>query len=96
MLRGKRHAPVVLPPGKDRPAAHSKVGGWTSELVWTWMDFDSRFVWSLYRLGYQLTVEGSRLGQQVVVETEGAKTHEMMYWEKSEEIRGHFVNELMT
>lgn len=78
MVRGKRHAPVALPQGKDRAAAHSKVGGWTSELVWTWLDFDSSVVWSQYRLGYQLSIEGSRLGQQDVVETEGVKTHEGM------------------
>ena len=96
MLCGKRHAPVALPQGKDRGAAHWKVGGWTSELVSTWLDFDSRFVWSQYRVGYQLTIEGSRLGQQAVVENEGVKTHEWMDWEKSEEILRHYVNELMT
>jgi hypothetical protein len=54
------------------------VGGWTLELIWTWLDFDSRVVWSLDRLSYQLTIEGSRLGEQAVVETEGDKTHEGM------------------
>jgi len=78
VLHGKCHAPVILPQGKENAAAHSKVGGWTSELVWTWLDFDSRVVWSQYRLGYQLTIEGSRLGDQAVVETEGVKTHEGM------------------
>ena len=75
MLRGKCHAPVALPQGKDRAAARSKVGGRTTELVWI---LDSRVVWSQYRLVYQLTIEGSRLGQQAVVETEGVKAHEGM------------------
>jgi hypothetical protein len=60
------------------------VGWWTSQLVWTWLDFDSRVVWSLYRLDYRLTIEGSRLGEQTVVETQGVKTHEGMYREKKE------------